>query len=357
MSEKPPHGGMAPPSFIDFSSNLHPEPAPAAVLDAAREGVDAAARYPHAEAFDIRTDLGRHFDLPVENVVAGAGSSTLLYAILFSLRPRVVLMPTPCFSEYPYLAQRMGAVVQAHPVEESEDHFGCIGDPPKLERGTCSVLSNPGNPTGRRLSAETVRFWREAARRAQGCLIVDEAYADFMDGGPDIYSAVDFSDPSFIVLRSPFKFQTLPGLRAGLAFMQKDLASRIHADLAPWPLSTPAGFALRAVLNLDDAVIRERRRRIRNWAESFRRAMRDVPGMRIRPSDVHFFPARLPDDGPDGRALAAALAAERLQIRTSDGMPGLTPFDIRVSTRYPEENGKLISALKRVYRVAAARKE
>lgn len=344
MIQKPPHGANPPKdSVIDFSSNLHPDPPPARMLAAAHEGVEMSMRYPQAAAEKVRAVFSEKLDLPADQILAGPGSSSLLYLILSALRPKTVLIPIPCFSEYPYAARLSGAQVVEHPAAA----------PQKIPQGACVIMSNPCNPTGRILPPESLGLWLSEIQRAGGLLILDEAYGDFREHGPVTVTARTFSANPLIVLRSPLKFFTLPGLRFGIALLPAALAARVEPHIPPWPVSPPAASAALAAAEWDANEIHVRRRRVRNWADTFQKAFRTVPEIVLAPSDVHFFLIRLPQTGPDGLTLAARLSQDGMWIRTSAGMPGLTPFDIRVSTRLPEENGKLIAAFRRIYREPA----
>ncbi len=350
ITDKPAHGGYSGGEIIvDFSSNLHPEPPPESILNAARIGIDKSVRYPEADVKSFRDEIGDQLGLSPELISVGAGSSSLLYALLFTLKPRAVVLPTPCFSEYPYLAKLAGASIIEHSTEQNGADGDAFEQPPPIPPKSCVLLSNPVNPTGRLIPDETLRRWRKAAHEAGGWIIVDEAYADFTENGPVIH-ADDFSDETMIVLRSPLKFYTLPGLRAGLAASHTRISARLRANLPPWPISTPAVYAWRAALQLPRDAVHIRRRRVRNWADSFYRALTTIPALQMATSDVHFFLARLSAEAPDGHALSERLAGEGLCIRTSDGMPGLSSRHIRISTRYPEENGKLVGALKKIYK-------
>ena len=298
----------------------------------------------------VRAAFSERMDLPQEQILFGPGSSSFLYLILSILKPKTVLIPTPCFSEYSYAAQRAGANILEHPGAMEPDRFGEISAPPKFPPHTCVILSNPCNPTGKTAPAEMIHEWMNAIRDAEGHLIMDEAYADFRENGAEKYDSKMFDAYPLIVLRSPLKFFTLPGLRSGMAILPADLAERVEADIPPWPLSTPAIAATLATLDLKSQEIHDRRRQVRGWANTFQKAVRTVPGLSIVPSDIHFFMIRLPEFGPDGISLAQQLEKKGLWIRTHAGMPGLTAHDIRVSTRFPEENGKLIGALKNIYR-------
>jgi len=330
--------------MIDFSSNLHPDPPPRHIIDAAAAGILESTAYPEPSSESLKTAIAARLGLRLspDHILCGAGSSSLLYQVWSVLSPRTVYLPVPCFSEFPYAARSLiGARVVEVPAENV--------DFSEAPRGSCLVLSNPVNPTGEHFSQDIVLDWARRMKSAGGWMIVDEAYADFLDDGPAIWSADTLETLPLIVLRSPLKFFTMPGLRAGYAILPADLAARVESSVPPWPLSCPAIRAVSAAFAIDPAEIFSRRRRLRNWADTFLRALRTIPDISVYPSAVHYFLIRLPRSGPDGFEIANSLAAAQVWVRTAAGIPGIDPWHIRVSTRYPEENGKLVSALKKIY--------
>ncbi|MBI4180182.1 histidinol-phosphate aminotransferase family protein [bacterium] len=353
MTEKPWHGGNPPPTrndVIDFSSNLHPAPPPESVLRAAEAGVARAAAYPDAAVQEIRKTLADRYGVPASQIFLTAGSSALLYLIVSVLRPKSVVLPVPCFSEYPYLASIAGArVTECASTAERDWQYT---HPPDFSPGALGIMANPCNPTGRLADPECLDLWLRAAERSGGGLILDEAYADFVESGSVLRPADALGRGCAAILRSPAKFFGLPGLRIGVGFLSRELAERVERVLPPWPISSPACGALEAIMDLDAAFLRARARQIQTWTAAFRRALASVPGLKIFPTDAHYFLMRLVSSDWDGFRLAESLLDHGVWIRTRRGMPGLTDRDVRVSTRLPEENGRLVVALKSVTKAA-----
>ncbi len=96
------------------------------------------------------------------------------------------------------------------------------------------LLANPNNPDGAHHAPERLAELAAAQGRADGWLILDEAFADAMPG------------PGFggggrvIVLRSFGKFFGLAGIRLGFVIAAPDVLSRLRALLGDWPVSSHA---------------------------------------------------------------------------------------------------------------------
>src|SRR5260370_29239205 len=103
------HGGDAPPGVVDFSPGVSPLPVPEPVLAAAR--ASDLSRYPHPTALPLRIAVARAHGGDPEEVVAGAGSTELIWALApaFGGPGRPVLSPRPGFARDPHAARASGA--------------------------------------------------------------------------------------------------------------------------------------------------------------------------------------------------------------------------------------------------------
>src|SRR5712671_3977042 len=109
------HGGGAPPGVVDFSTGVSTLPVPESVLAAAR--ASDLSRYPHPTALPLRIAVARAHGGEPEEVVAGAGSTELIWALAgaFGGPGRTVLAPHPGFAEYAQGARASGARVVEFP--------------------------------------------------------------------------------------------------------------------------------------------------------------------------------------------------------------------------------------------------
>lgn len=353
MKSRPAHGGTPPrKGWIDFSSNLHPLPAPPELVRVVQESISDAGKYPEADAGDIRRLISEKHGISAGQIAVGPGSSTLLYHIVSVLKPVRTYVPVPCFSEYKHVAAMAGSSVTECPVEKVCGSFSGIGDPPSMPEGSMVIMSDPCNPTGIQSSLAAVEKWADKVRDINGILMIDEAYADFRAGGPHDGILRLVNTHPVIVLRSPLKFYTLPGLRAGVAFLPNICADRIVDFVPPWPLAAPSLSALRFVMDIDGEQVAARRDTALSWGSNLRGAIQSVRNLMVHPSDVHFGLVSIQMGNYDAYRLADDLSQDGLWIRTPAGMPGLSSRDFRISPRCPEDNERLIEALKKRMAVA-----
>ncbi|ARS27563.1 aminotransferase [Sphingomonas sp. KC8] len=105
-------------------------------------------------------------------------------------------------------------------------------------QGGTILFANPNNPDGRILPRAALHAAVDAAVRAGGWLVVDEAFADACPG-TSILPGLDPAAP-VIVLRSFGKFFGLAGLRLGFAIAPADRLAALDDRLGSWPVSTAA---------------------------------------------------------------------------------------------------------------------
>jgi histidinol-phosphate aminotransferase len=113
----------------------------------------------------------------------------------------------------------------------------------------------------------------------------------------------------------------------------------IHNDA--YPLATPSQAAALATLaHLDQTV--QRVHRLKQWPRKLATALEGL-GVTTYPTDTYFF---LADFTPDtAKAIAEALAAQHILVKPLD-VPRLEPGFMRMTTAVPEDNAKVLRALR-----------
>ncbi|CAG0946109.1 partial Histidinol-phosphate aminotransferase, partial [Anaerolineae bacterium] len=191
----------------------------------------------------------------------------------------------------------------------------------------------PNNPTGAHLSREQITQLLDVS--SETLWVLDEAFRAFALDLPG------FSKPgrsaNVVVMRSMTKDYALPGLRLGYAFGHSDVIAALDKVRAPWSVNSFAQAAGLAVLQ-DDAFLQQTLAQIRAASIELRASITRL-GWRVVPSAVHFF---LVEVG-DAKAFRSALAERGVIVRdcTSFGLPAF----VRIATRTPVENARLIAAL------------
>lgn len=195
---------------------------PAPALLECKLPAEALGEYPEAYGAAFCEALARYW-APVARVSPAhfsscAGSFDALERLnrLFLAEGDAVLGVAPQFSDYRDSVLSFGARYQPVPLHP-EAHYTFRPDD-VLARIDSSYklvyLDNPNNPTGQAIPLPQVEAIAAAARAAGACLVVDEAYGDYL---PMQHSAICLLEryDNIAVVRSFSKAFGLPGLRVG----------------------------------------------------------------------------------------------------------------------------------------------
>lgn len=269
---------------IDLSASLNPYAPYPAVVEAARSA--AFDRYPEPDAASLCEAYASTNGLDAGHVLAGNGSSELIYLALRALAASgdCIVIAGPTFGEYAAAAEAAGArtevVLAGAPGFELD--IAALEQLIALRRPAVMVVCNPNNPTGRLLPAEAIDRLTRAVRAAGGHLLVDEAYADF---APPSHRRAE-PGPGRAVLRSLTKLHAIPGLRLGFLLAEPEVVRAVARLQPPWPVNAAAMAAALAALDNSGCAARDVERVAR--AREALRARLVAAGFRVVPSTANF---------------------------------------------------------------------
>jgi histidinol-phosphate aminotransferase len=329
---------------VKLGSNENPlGPSPRAV-DALRRRASEVNRYPD-ECYRLREALARRYTVSPEQLVFGAGSDEILelLAKAFVGPGDEVIYAWPSFAMYPIVTLGMGGTPRPVPLDAALAH-----DLPAMaaqvgERTKLVIVCNPNNPTGTSVGAEA--FDRFAASLPPDVvLVVDEAYAEFArrPDFPDSFACVA-RRPATIVLRTFSKLQGLAGLRVGYGVGGQELVGYLERARHPFNVSVPAEAAALAALEDEEHVERTLASN-RAGIEFLSRELAAL-GIEVWPTDANYVLARA------GQGIYDKLLREGVIVRPLGGF-GL-PEHVRITVGLPEENERLVKALRRLREAAA----
>jgi histidinol-phosphate aminotransferase len=325
---------------VKLASNenpLGPSPRAVAALHAAVENVH---RYPDGHGSILRKKLSERLAVPGDALVLGNGSSELIELLAKTLLGHgdEVVYAWPSFAMYPIVVQGMGATSVTVPLDEGYVHDLDGMAAAVNERTKIVIVCNPNNPTGTTVGAEA--FDRFAASLAEDVVLaVDEAYVDYVtrDDFPDALAWVK-RRPATIVLRTLSKIYGLAGLRVGYGVTDPELAGFLERARHPFNVNAMAQAA--AVAALDDEEHVERSREINVRGIEYLTEALAALGIEVTPSDANYVLART------GPGVYEPLLREGVIVRPMAGF-GL-PEHVRVTVGLPEENERLVKALRRL---------
>jgi len=208
-----------------------------------------------------------------------------------------VVIPVPCWLDYPLYARAIGRVPVLVPLTGPDFDIDAATIAAAVTDRTCAVvLSHPANPTGRSYRPEQLDALAAALGQAQrklGCevtLIADETHRDFASAG-DFRSACHFWDRT-LVIYSFGKYHFMQGQRLGyVAASPKHPARKETAqELVRWTritgTATPTALMQRALPRL--LVLRHDPSWLTTWRRRFVEQL-SAAGYRVVPPQATMF--------------------------------------------------------------------
>ncbi len=312
------HGGPQGPddTLLDFSVNTNPlGPNPELVRVWREAPVD---RYPDPHYTRARQALAGLHGWDPDGVVLGVGASELLHRIARAFvgpGQTVYALGAP-FGEFAHGVALQGGTLRV--LSRQTPLTAVAGAADGL-----LYLSNPHNPTGHWLDPHPLDDW-------PGLLVLDEAYLPFLETPIELPMRA-----RLIRVLSPGKVHGLPGMRLAYALTTPEIAYRLRVFQPAWALPAPLATVLEALPDHQDFVHRTLPI-VRGWAEALAQALGTLG------HGLHFFTV----DVGDAARVAQCLQTLGIRVRdcTSFGYPHL----VRIATRRPEENERLLQAWQEV---------
>lgn len=274
-------------------------------LEAMQSQAEMSQYYGDPEGFELRTALAAKHGCERDNVVLASGIDELL-----SLFARAYLDPTRCavttLGSYPtfeFGVLGTGARIERVPYrDEAPDLEGLLAAAKEHDATICYV-ANPDNPSGALSSAESIAGLR--ARLPGSCvLLIDEAYADFVDAPELPRFAFDRSD--VVRFRTFSKAYGMAGMRIGYALTSVENVAVLDKIRMHFGVNAAAQAGALAALSDDEwiaGVIAE----TADARAVLSQAARDL-GFRPLPSHTNFLTIDVGSKAEAERQLEALLA-------------------------------------------------
>jgi histidinol-phosphate aminotransferase len=328
---------------LRFGGNESPYPPPRELADAIAAAVERVNRYPFGTETSLADALSERLECAPEQVLIAPGTSALLEAVIKGLGgpEHEVVYPD---SSYPaYRAAASAVWAQSRPVplrpDGSCDLAGLAAA--CTDRTSVVIVCNPNNPTGGMAPSNHLRALIDALP-AGALLMIDEAYWEFTDeyagGGRGALDYLEGGAP-VLITRTFSKFYGLAGLRVGYGIASRQIAGELQARLRLGGSSIIGLAAAEAALGLTD-VFTDRAEAIKAERGRLWQAFAEL-GLDPMPTQSNFIFCRGTEDD-----LAAKLMAAGYWVR--DGRSVQMPGGMRVTVGSPDENDKLLAAIREI---------
>jgi histidinol-phosphate aminotransferase len=331
---------------LKLSSNENPlGPVPAA-LEALTQAAPDMHRYPSTDHAALRTAIGEVWGLEPERIICGVGSDEVLQFVTqaYAGPGDEIIHTEHGFSLYPVLIHMAGATPVCVPERERVvDVDAILGA--LTERTRIVLLTNPGNPTGTRLSEA------ELERLVEGLphdvlLVIDGAYTEYAEGY-DGGASFARTRPNVLMTRTFSKIYGLGGLRIGWGYGPREMIEVMTRIRQPFNLSVVQLAAAEAAVR-DTAWVKDCARLNQEQRARLVGALGQL-GIACDASDTNFVLARFAD-AAEARSAEAALMEAGILVRAVAGYG--FPEGLRITVGDAEQTGRVIEGLNR-WRTAA----
>jgi len=302
-------------------------------IEAARAELARSNYYTEPYSEPLRQLIASRLGVPERLIHINAGSELILRQIFDRLGERVHLL-TPTYALFPEIAR---SFTETRLLPERGFAFDLV----ELEipaETTLAVIVNPNNPNGGTFDMAPLPGL--LARHPDTFFLVDEAFIGL--GGQSVVHLVP-DHSNLLVTRTLSKAHSLAGFRVGYAVLPQLLADDLNTHNDAYPLARASQAAALATLEHEKKILR-RSDKLRGWAAELAEQVTSL-GARVFPSETYFF---LADFTPhDANKIAKRLRKRNILIKPLNE-PRLGPGYMRVTTALPEDNARVVAAMREV---------
>lgn len=296
-------------------------------------------RYPDPLQWRVKEKLAEIKDVKPTQIFLGNGSDEPIDLIIRAFcepNQDSILITEPTYGMYKVCAE-VNAVNVQQVLLTPEFDIDLEAFPNTFDATTKVIfLCSPNNPTGNLLNRNKII---QVLKRFYGLVVIDEAYIDFTKSKSFIHELKKYSN--LVVLQTFSKAWGLAGLRLGMCFASEEIIGILNKIKYPYNVnSRTQDLALDALENAYrkdiwvDEILKERYVLIKKL-----RGLKIVE--KVFPSDANFLLVRV----KDVQSTYQYLIDNRIIVRDRSKV-NLCYNCIRITVGTPEENNRLIEALK-----------
>lgn len=296
-------------------------------------------RYPDPLQIDLKTEISKIKNVPVEQIFLGNGSDEAIDLVFRAFcnpgKDNVITVP-PTYGMYQVLADIND--VEVKQVSLTEDYQldvdGILGA--VTENTKVIFICTPNNPTGNSIKSEDIF---KILDNFNGIVFVDEAYIDFT-------SAPSFTNelknyPNLVVIQTFSKAWGLAAIRLGMAYASEEIIGIFNKVKFPYNISdVTQEAAMEAVKNVakTEKMVKEVLAQ-RDVLENELKQLADVE--KVYPTDANFLLVKI----KEAHQKYNDLIAQKIIVRDRSKVL-LCEDSLRITIGTAEENTRLINALK-----------
>lgn len=294
-------------------------------------------RYPDTLQMELKEELSRIKEVPVQNMFLGNGSDEAIDILIRifcepSLDEMITMPPT--YGMYQVYGDINNVAIKSVPLTPKFDiDLSAVLDA-ITERTKIIWVCSPNNPTGNLLSSDSIE---QIIKKFDGIVVVDEAYVDFTNSVSWASRIEEFDN--LVVLQTMSKAWGMAGVRLGLAIANEYIISLYNQVKAPYNISIPNQERVLELLRTTD--INEQVNAIVHSRDELVTQLRDLDIVtEVHPSDTNFLLVRF----RDCQNVYDELVQRGIVLRNRNNVM-MCENGMRVTIGRPDENNELVEAL------------
>lgn len=330
-----------PANTIDFSANINPLGPPEDVKRQWGSLLSSLLEYPDPFATRLTERISKTTILSKENVLIANGGAEIISMIGHLFARKRVMIVQPAFSEYETACRASACEIDYFYLNENWE-LNIEGLIATFKGIDVVFLTNPNNPTGKYFSKASIKRLIEAAECLGVYLIVDEAFYDFVDGYEPISSLLHEYN-QLVIIRSMTKMFAIPGIRLGYVLASEQFISDLRTIQPHWSVNSVAQEI--GLLCIEDNDFQQKTRELMKIERKKIFSFLARNDYTYSDSSTNFYLMK-DSFSKESKRLFLFLLKKGLIPRHTYNFPGLEGNWLRLAIKSPDENIRLMEALK-----------
>jgi len=308
------------------------------LLDANENPFGNLNRYPDPQQKALKNSLSRLKNIVTENIFIGNGSDEIIdlaFRIFCDSGKDKALTFSPTYGMYDVSANINDVeLLKIHLTDNFQINLDEVKPYLKDESLKLIFICSPNNPTGNTINTADIEC---ILNNFNGIVIIDEAYIDFSPENSWITKLAEY--PNLIVSQTFSKAWGLAAARVGVAYTNANIINLFNKVKPPYNVSELNQKAAINALN-NTTEFEKNKQIILIEKEKLTKSLKTLAKVKkVYPSDANFLLVEV--DNSNG--IYNNLVAQKTIIRNRNSV---IKNCIRITIGSPEENTKLINALK-----------
>lgn len=214
---------------ISLNSNEFAYGAWPSVMEAMRDELASANRYPDDYTGELINAIAKLHNVKPSQVIVGCGSSQILQMVanVYCTKGTTLVQAAPSYEAMAHHAKVAGGAVEYVPLNANFEHD--VAQFAARKSANIFYICNPNNPTASITPRKKMDDFIAKAP-ANSIIFIDEAYHHFATHLPDYVSYLDrpANDSRVIVTRTFSKIYGLAGIRSGYAVASEEIIAKLR---------------------------------------------------------------------------------------------------------------------------------